>query len=215
MHDDVGAVFKRTLQDRRAEAIVDRQQRAGGMRDVGDGGDIDQFGQRVGRRFDEEQARARTHRRAIGRQIGGRHERGFDAELGQDVAEQLLRGAEQAARSDHMITGLQHSHRQRQDGRHAGRRGDAGFSPFEGSQARLQGGDGGIGEARIDVAFGRAGKTGRGFGGTAEHIAGGEVQRFRMFAELAALDARAYGERIEIEFFHVNAFQKAKNPFTA
>ena len=64
MHHDVGAE-RRTLQRRRGEAVVHREQRAGAARDVGERRDVADLGQRVGRRLGEQQLRVgRSARRA-------------------------------------------------------------------------------------------------------------------------------------------------------
>ena len=52
--DDVGAVFHRPLQHRRREDVVDDEARAGLVRDLGDGAQIDDLERRVGRRFEEQ-----------------------------------------------------------------------------------------------------------------------------------------------------------------
>ena len=59
MHDQIGAQIKRTLQDRRAEAIVDGDEDVPRMCDVAQRPDIRDFGQRIGRRLQEEELRIR------------------------------------------------------------------------------------------------------------------------------------------------------------
>ena len=56
--DDVGAELERPLQVRRRERVVDDDDRAGFVRRVGGGVDVDDVQQRVGRRLDPDQARA-------------------------------------------------------------------------------------------------------------------------------------------------------------
>ena len=94
MDDDVGAQFQRLLQRRRAEAVVDRQPGACGVSDVGQRADVAHFGERIGRRFDEEQSGVRLHRRAPFRRVGRRHVGRLDAEAAEDVGEQLHGGTE-------------------------------------------------------------------------------------------------------------------------
>ena len=86
--DEVGAELDRPLQRRRAEAVVDRQQRAGVVRDVGQRADVADLGQRIGRRLGEQQLRVRPHRRLPFGDVGLRDEGGLDAELGELAAEQ-------------------------------------------------------------------------------------------------------------------------------
>jgi hypothetical protein len=57
----------------------------------------------------------------------------------------------------------------------------------------------GVGEARIDIAFGAAGEPRRRLGCILEHEAGGQIHRLRMLAELAAVDAGAQGKGIEFD----------------
>jgi hypothetical protein len=64
----VGAELQRPLQRRRAEAIVDRQQTAAAVRDLGEQADIHHLGQRVGRRLAEKEPGLRANRRVPGRQ---------------------------------------------------------------------------------------------------------------------------------------------------
>jgi hypothetical protein len=86
---------------------------------------------------------------------------GIDAEARQDVAEQLLRRAEDAARGDDVLARFHQGHYGAQDRRHAGGGGNAGLGAFERRQPLLHRGDRGIGEARVNVARLGAGETRR------------------------------------------------------
>ena len=55
MHDDVGAVLDRPRQHRRRDRRIDRQQRAGLVRDLGRRGDVADRPGRVGRRLEPDQ----------------------------------------------------------------------------------------------------------------------------------------------------------------
>jgi hypothetical protein len=79
MDDQVGTQVERPLQDGRAEAVVDGDQNAPRVGDGAQGPDIGDFGQRVGRCFEEEQLRFRLDRRFPGGRIGLRNEGGGDA----------------------------------------------------------------------------------------------------------------------------------------
>ena len=57
VHDDVGAELERLLQVRRRERVVDDEQRAGGVRRVGGGADVDDVEERVRRRLDPDEPR--------------------------------------------------------------------------------------------------------------------------------------------------------------
>jgi len=97
MDHQIGAEFQRTLQGRRAKTVVDHQQRPAGMCNCGQRGDIEDFGQRIRRRLDEHQPGVRPHRGAESLDRSLVDETRFDTEPRQDGAEQLLRGAEDAA----------------------------------------------------------------------------------------------------------------------
>ena len=203
MDHKVGTELERALQRRRAEAVVDREQRTGLMGDLGNGGDIDQFGQRVGGRFDEEQPRIRPDRGAIACQIGRRNEARLDPELRKHIGEQLLRRAEKPSRCHHVVTRFQQRHDHRQDRRHAGCRGDTGFAALERREPCLHRGDGGIGKARIDVAILCARETCGRLGRVLENETRGQVQGLAMLVELAAVGAGPHRKRIEVKFIHV------------
>jgi hypothetical protein len=87
----------------------------------------------------------------------------------------------------------------RQDRRHAGRGGDAGLAAFERRQALLHRGDGGVGEARVDVARFLARETAAACGGAVEDEARGEVQRLGVLVELAALGAGAHRQGVGVK----------------
>ena len=61
VHDDVGAELERLLEVRRREGVVDDEQRAGGVRGIGRGPDVDDVEQRVRRRLDPDE-RVRSSR---------------------------------------------------------------------------------------------------------------------------------------------------------
>ena len=72
--DDVGAELERLLQVRRGEGVVDHDHRAGCVRRLGHGPDVDDVQHRVGRRLEPEDPRALVH--VPGRvrvQLLGRH----------------------------------------------------------------------------------------------------------------------------------------------
>jgi hypothetical protein len=195
--DQVGTQLQRPLQDGGAEAVVHRQQRGAIVGDLGQRRDVIDLGERIRRCLDEHQLRVRLHGGTEALRPGAGDEGGIDAEAREDVAEQLLGRAEQAARGDDVVARLEQRHHGRQDGRHAAGRGDAAFRAFQGGQAVLHHRHGRVGEARIDHALLGAGKARGGLGGIGEDEAGGQVERLGMLAELAALLPRAHGQRVE------------------
>ena len=163
------------LQGRRAEAVVDRQQHARLMGNGGHCRNIHQLSERIGRRLDKEQTRFRRHRSAVGIQVGGRHEGGFNTEARQNVAEELLRGTEQATGRHDVITGTEQGHHGGHDRRHPGCRRHAGLGPFQGRQALLHRSHGRIGEAGVNVPLFLPGETRGRLGCAIEDEAGSEI----------------------------------------
>ena len=53
VEDDVGAELERTLEVGRREGVVDDEQRAAAMRDLGHGGDVGEAHQRIARRLEQ------------------------------------------------------------------------------------------------------------------------------------------------------------------
>ena len=149
--------------------------------------DIGDFGQRVGRRFEEEQLRFRPDRRRPRRRVGLRHESRRNAGARHDVRKQLHGGAEQPAGRDDMVAVLQVGEAGGHDRRHAAGRGDAILGAFQRGEALLEHGHGRVGEAGVDVAFLLAGETPGGLRRVLEDEAGREVERLGVLAELAAL----------------------------
>ncbi len=199
MDNDVSAELQRPLQSRRAEAVVHRQPGANFMCNVGQRTDVADLGQRIGRRFDEEQTRIRLHRRAPLGGIGRRNESRLDAETAQDVLKQLHGGAKDRARGDDMLASAHQTHHRGQNRRHAGSKSDATFSAFQGCQSFLEHADAGIGETCVDRPGFGAGKARGGFGGAAENEAGSQEHRLGMFLELAALGAGAHSQGVGMQ----------------
>ena len=163
-------------------------------------GDVADFGERIGRRFDEKQFGIGLHRLLPGIGIGQRHEGGFHPEALEDIAEQLHRGAEDAARGDDMVASGKQAHHASQDGGHAAGGGDAELRAFQRRQPLLQHADGRVGEARVDVARLLPAKTGGRLRCVLEHEAGSEEHRLGMLVELAADRPGADGQGFKIEF---------------
>ena len=196
MDDQIGAQFERALQDGRAETVVDGDQDALGVGCRGQRPNIGNFRQRVGRRFEEEQFRFRTNGCFPGGGIGLRHKGGADAGARQDVREKLDGRPEQSGRGHDVVAVLQVGEDQGHDRRHAARRGDAVLGTLERGEAFLEHGHRRIGETGVDVARFLAGKTPGRLRGALENEAGGQVQRFRMLAELTALLTGANRQRL-------------------
>ncbi len=100
-----------------------------------------------------------------------------------------------------MIARLQQAHATRQDGGHAGGRRHALLGPFQGGQALLEHGDGGIGEASVDVARLFADEALRRLLRAVEGETGSEEQRLAVLMELALHIARAHRQSFQLVVF--------------
>ncbi|MNP06842.1 hypothetical protein D3C76_988420 [compost metagenome] len=203
MHDDVRTQFQRLLQRRGAEAVVDHQHRALGVRDVRQFGDIHQLSQRVGRRFDEQQLGVGLDRRVPAGQVRQGHVVDFDAEALEVLLEQADGRAEYAARHQHVVAGTAQAHHHRHDRGHAGGGGHGLLGAFQGGNALFEGTYGRVGVARVDVTRHFAGKTCGGVASGAEYIAGSEEHRITVFAFRRTVLTGTYGQGIERYAFEV------------
>ncbi|MCY1379865.1 hypothetical protein D9M69_676260 [compost metagenome] len=70
MHDDVGTECQWALQDRRGEGVVDDHAQAALVRDIADGGDVEDFQGGVGGGFHPHHSRLRRDGGLEGRQVG-------------------------------------------------------------------------------------------------------------------------------------------------
>ena len=107
VHRHVAAELERALQRRRGEGVVGDRARAGAMRDVGDGGDVDALDQRVRRRLDPDDPRRRLQRR--GDVVEPRHvdEGRADLPLREQVLQHVGGAVVDVARRDDMVARLQ------------------------------------------------------------------------------------------------------------
>ena len=94
--DDVGAELERLGEHRRAEDVVDDDLRAGRVRQLGDGRDVDELLHRVARRLEEDRGRRHGQRLAPLVEVGAVDEDGLDAPARQDLVEDDEARAEQA-----------------------------------------------------------------------------------------------------------------------
>lgn len=111
-----------------------------------EGAEIADLGQRIRRRFDEEQARIRLCRRTPFFRIGRRDERGLDTEAPQNVLEQLYGGTEDRTRGDDMFAGFHQAHHGGRASPPCGRESNATLGAFQRGKAFLEHIDARIGE---------------------------------------------------------------------
>ncbi len=104
---DVGAKFKRPLQNRSEKRVVDGELDPGRVRDLGDGGDVGQLECWVGRRLDEHQAGVGFDCLRDRGWIGGIDKRSLDAEVREHLLKQSYRAAVNHVGDNHVIARLQ------------------------------------------------------------------------------------------------------------
>jgi hypothetical protein len=100
-----------------------------------------------------------------------------------------------------MVAAAQQAHTQQQYRRHAAGGGNRGFSAFQCGQAQFHAGDSRVADPGVGVAVFLIGKALAGGFGIGLHKTAGQVQRFRVFAVLAAFDADAYRQRVTVQVF--------------
>ena len=183
VHHQIGAELERPLQDRRREHVVDDHPGAGPMRQLGDGGDVDQLERRIARGFEQDEARRRRQRRRPLVEIGAVDQRHLDPEAGQDLAQDVAAGAEQQARCDHAIAGAQLAHQRGVHRGHAGGGGGRLLGALEQRQALLEHPHRGIGDTRVRVARRPIGEAVGGILGPQIAKARGQEQRLGCLAE--------------------------------
>tara|TARA_R110000765_G_scaffold320556_1_gene412535 strand:- start:465 stop:884 length:420 start_codon:yes stop_codon:yes gene_type:complete len=100
-----------------------------------------------------------------------------DAEAREAVAHEREGAAIERLVGDDLVAGLEQRPHRGRNRPHAGRGAQARFSPLKAGDAGFEQRNGGIGNARIDVALGFAGKQGAALLGRLEGECGGKVQR--------------------------------------
>ena len=148
--DAIGAELHRMLQQRRREHVVDHERRASPMHDLGDGGDIDDFERRVGRRFEERRFGVRAHRRPPRVEVRAVDEGRGDAEARQELLDHVEARAEQGPRGDDVVARLELAHERGGDRGHSARRRPRRLGALEQRHSLLEHRHRRIGEARVD-----------------------------------------------------------------
>ena len=169
------------------------------MRQIGQGANIANLGQRIGWRLGKQQLGVRLQGGTPLGQVRLRNKCRDHTEFGKLLAEQVQCRAEYRTRAHHMVASLEQAHAHHEGGAHAGRRADGGLSAFERSQTPLETRHGRIGGARIGEAFLGAGETAHGGFGVGLHETAGQKQRLRVFAVLAGLECDAHSERVAMQ----------------
>ncbi len=217
---DVGAERERALPDRGGKHVVDDQPCAGGMRDLGDGGNVEHVERRVGRALQEERPGVRLHRALPFVELEAVDQRRLDAVAGQEVLHHIAAASEQLLGGHHMVAGLERCQDRGGHRGHPGRRRAAGFGALELDHAALEHRNGRVGVARIDVAGVLALEARLAQLRAVVDIALGQEQPLRRLAEFGAeraamdqagLGAKTGGGRGGGRFGHVTSVMTAKS----
>ena len=185
----IGAELERALPERGREHVVDGERRARVMRDLRHGGDIDHFQRRIGRCLHEERLGVGPHRLLPLIEIGAVDQRRGHAEARQQFLDHVETGAEQRARRDDVVAGLDLAHQRERHRRHPGRGRARILGALEIRHAGLEHAHGRIGEARILEARNLALEARLRLRRIVVDVALGEKQRFRRLVELRAQDS--------------------------
>jgi hypothetical protein len=190
--DHMRAQLQRLLEQRRREHVVDHDAGADLVGELGNAGNVDHFERRVGRAFQEEHLGIRLDRLFPVLQMATIDQRAFDAVARRQRLDHPAAGAEQGARGDDMIAGLQLAKKCRGDRRHAGCGGAGLLGTFERAHALFEHVVGGAAIAGIDIAVVLALEARLGSFRTVVGKALRQVDRFRHLAILRAQGAAVH-----------------------
>ena len=150
MHHHISAKLQRPLKDRRGEGVVEHHRGAGLVREVANGLHIDDVEHRVATATrTAPPASASTAPSPTALRSPPSTNSPCDAVLGQQVVHDVVARAEELARRDDAVAGLEQRQQREEHRRHAGRGGAAGLGALERGQPVLEHRDGRIAEARI------------------------------------------------------------------
>src|SRR5690606_21301553 len=93
--DDIGTERERFLEERRRENVVDEDERADGVRKIGDGAYVDEIERRIGRCLEEHGLGLGCDRLLPRGEIGAVDERTGDAEARTKLLDHVAAGAEE------------------------------------------------------------------------------------------------------------------------
>ena len=174
---DVGAVLDRAQQVRGSQRGVHDQRQAGGVRDLGQALEVGDVAGRVGDDLGVDGLGVLADRRGEVGRVGGVDERGLDAEAAQGHVELGDGSAVELGGRDNVVARAGQRREGDELGCHAGAGGDGADAALERGDAFLEGRNGRVADARVDVAVLLQGEEVRGIVGVLEDKRRGLVDR--------------------------------------
>ena len=155
MNDDVRAMLERPAEVGRSQRVVDHERNACVVRDLRDGGEVGDVELRIADGLDVDSLGVVANRRPEVRGIVAVDERRLDAELREGDRKLRVRAAVEGARRDDVVA--VRAQREERDGLrcHAGGGRECRAPSLQRRHALLEGCDGRVRDARVDVAEGR------------------------------------------------------------
>ena len=172
---DVGAVLERAEQVGRGERVVHDEGHAGGVGHLGPRLDVEDVGVGVAERLGVEELGVGLDAGLDGVDVGRVDEGGREALLGEGVLEKVERATVEVGGGDDVVAGGGDVLDGDGDGGRARGHAERAHAALEGVHALLEDGDGGVGEARVDVAGLGEAKAAGGGGGVLEDVGAREV----------------------------------------
>jgi hypothetical protein len=179
VHHQVGAELDRPAQIRRGEGGIDQERHPGVVGDLGHGRHVQHLQPRITENLGQHQPGLRPHRGAVGADVARVDEAGLDAEARQGVGQQVDGPAIQRRGRHDMPAGAHQSGDRQVHGGLAAGRADRADAALERGDALLEDRDGGVADARVDVAGALQVEQRRRVVGRVEHVGGGLVYRHR------------------------------------
>ncbi len=190
---DVCAKLQRALEHGGCKHVVHNQQRPGLMCDFRNCGDVDHFERRVRDGFEKTQPGVGPHRCAPLVRIGAVDEGNLDSVSRQQGFADVQTRAEQCARCNHMVAGLDAGHQRAIHRRHAAGGGKGVLGAFQRRDALFEHAHGRVAIAGIDVfVIAQRDKAGLGLFGAVIDEPLGQKDRLGHLTVLAAAAAGMY-----------------------
>ena len=177
VHDGVDAEVEGPLVDGRCERVVADRGDARLPRDGADGRQVAQRQQGIARRLQVDEPGVGPDGPLDVRRVSSIDKRRLDAQRSQLGHHEVIRARVDRVRRHDVVAGLDRGEDRRGDGRHAARRGGRRLRVLEGRGLALEGRNGRVAPARVDVRRLLSRKDGCAVLRRAQVIGGGQVQR--------------------------------------